>query len=167
MQSRRVNEEMPTTRMLLGALCALLLNGCDMQEPRTYKDLDAIGDHGDGSVIAATEVPKDATGLIVNSSIESGEYHLSYVTSDQRYAVDALKMYPVTEGRLTAALESLGFGVKLPEDVSGFVVCRESDQVPAPGEPRAIEIIVLANEHRRQHQCNVLYNKELERCLCG
>ncbi len=149
------------------AVIALLLAGCGKVQERTYESVAAMKDTGDYPVVVRTMVPEDATRIAVRTSVESGEYYVSYESSDFGRAIRSLNMSKVTEDHRHLAQDSLGFGVKLPPDAVLYMACREEMFRSVPDEPADTEISLLANEHRRQHQWNVKHDASLAREMCG
>lgn len=153
--------------LVIFSAIALLLTGCGRVQERTYASVAAMKGTGDYPVVVRTMVPDDAAKIAVRTSVESGEYYVSYESSDFGHAIRSLNMSKVAEDHRHLAQSSLGFGVKLPHDALLYVACREEMFRSVADEPADTEISLLANEHRRQHQWNVKHNASLVREMCG
>ena len=127
----------------------LLLTSCQRVQERTYVSVAAMKDTGDYPVVVRAMIPEDATNIAVRTSVESGEYYVSYESSYLGHAVRSLNMSNVVDDDRHRAQDSLGFGVKLPPDTILYVVCREETFSSMTGPPAEIEVSLLANEHRR------------------
>lgn len=152
--------------LLVTVTSLLLLAGCGRVQERSYASVAAMKDTGDYPVVVRAMIPEDATKIAVRTSVESGEYYVSYESSDLGHVIRSLNMSQVAEADRKRAQDSLGFGVKLPPDTFLYVVCREEMFSSVSGSPAEREVNLLANEHRRQHQWNVPHDASLVRELC-
>lgn len=152
---------------VIAVIFLLLLTGCGKVQERTYASVAAMKDTGDYPVVFRAMIPEDAAKIAVRTSVESGEYYVSYESSDLGHAVRSMNMTKVVEADRGRAQDSLGFGVRLPPDANLYVVCREGRFKSVTDEPADKEVSLLANEHRRQHQWNVKHDASLVRELCG
>lgn len=145
----------------------LLLTGCGRVQERAYPSVAAMKDTGDYPVVVRAMIPEDATIIALRTSVESGEYYVSYESSDLGHVIRSLNMSQVAEADRKRAQDSLEFGVRLPSDAFLYVVCREELFSSVTGSPAEREVNLLANERRRQHQWNVPHDASLVRQLCG
>lgn len=141
--------------------------GCGKHPERAYGSLSEMNGTGDEPILAMTAVPADAANIKVMTSIESGEYYISYQTSDVLWSPGVLGM-SVVEGREREySIGTLGFGVKLPLDVKVQVRCREEARMSMPGVLEDSQMLFVADGHSRQHQWNVKYDDKLKMKLCN
>lgn len=152
---------------LIAVFYLLLLTGCERVQERTYPSVAAMKGTGDYPVVVRAMIPEDATKIALRASVESGEYYVSYESSDLGHVIRSLNMSQVAEADRKRAQDSLGFGVKLLPDTFLYVVCRKEMFSSVSGSPAKREVNLLANEHRRQHQWNVPHDASLVRELCG
>lgn len=146
---------------------ALALLGCGGPVEGGYLSVAEIDRPGDSAIIAATAVPRDATDIRVQSSVEAGLYYVSYVTSDNIYSVHDLKLSRVGGDAHQVSRDSIGFEVSLPANADIYFRCRRLDAAVDVSESDGYEVILLANANGRQFQWNQLHDHDLAGKLCA